>query len=86
MKFWYNIETQILLKTKLIICDEVPITHSHAFVAVSRLLCDITKCQEPFDRNVILLGGDFRQVLPVILRGSRSLPLSSYLMKKYRYK
>ena len=49
-----------MFKTKLIIWDEAPMTHSHLFVVVSGLLCDITKCQEPFGGKVILLGGDFR--------------------------
>ena len=60
-------KAQILLKTKLIIWDEAPMTHSHAFVAVSRLLCDITKYQKPFGGKIILFGGNFLQVLQVIL-------------------
>ncbi|GBO30605.1 hypothetical protein AVEN_273169-1 [Araneus ventricosus] len=39
-------------------------THVHAFLAVDRLLQDLTKCKEPFESKVNLLGGDFRQVLP----------------------
>ncbi|GBM84766.1 hypothetical protein AVEN_118890-1 [Araneus ventricosus] len=54
----------MLLETKLIVWDEAPMTHVHAFLAVDRLLQDLTKCQEPFGDKVILLGGDFRQVLP----------------------
>ncbi|GBN31799.1 hypothetical protein AVEN_235925-1 [Araneus ventricosus] len=56
-------------------------THVHAFLAVDRLLQDLTKCKEPFGGKVILLGGDFRQVLPVILRGSRTLTVASSLKK-----
>ncbi|GBM01790.1 hypothetical protein AVEN_205456-1 [Araneus ventricosus] len=58
-------------------------THVHAFLAVDRLLKDLTKCDEPFGGKIILLGGDFRQILPVILRGSRSLTVSSCI-KKHR--
>ncbi|GBN70859.1 hypothetical protein AVEN_46065-1 [Araneus ventricosus] len=71
----------MLLKTKLIVWDEAPMTHVHAFLAVDRLLQDLTKCKEPFGGKVILLGGDFRQVLPVILRGSRTLTVASSLKK-----
>ncbi|GBN62664.1 hypothetical protein AVEN_142181-1, partial [Araneus ventricosus] len=67
-------EADMLLKTKLIVWDEAPMTHVHAFLAVDRLLQDLTKCEEPFGGKVILLGGDFCQVLTVILRGSRTLP------------
>ncbi|GBN03199.1 hypothetical protein AVEN_136525-1, partial [Araneus ventricosus] len=74
-------EADMLLKTKLIVWDEAPMTHVHAFLAVDRLLQDLTKCKEPFGGKVILLGGDFRQVLPVILRGSRTLTVASSLKK-----
>ncbi|GBM58424.1 hypothetical protein AVEN_63782-1 [Araneus ventricosus] len=76
-------EAKILLDAKVIVWDEAPMTHVHAFLAVDRLLKDLTKCDEPFGEKIILLGGDFRQVLPVILRGSRSLTVSSCI-KKHR--
>ncbi|GBN56753.1 hypothetical protein AVEN_270976-1 [Araneus ventricosus] len=76
-------EAKILLDAKVIVWDEAPMTHVHAFLAVDRLLKDLTKCDEPFGGKMILLGGDFRQVLPVILRGSRSLTVSS-CVKKHR--
>ncbi|GBO46218.1 hypothetical protein AVEN_94312-1, partial [Araneus ventricosus] len=76
-------EAKILLDAKVIVWDEAPMTHVHAFLAVDRLLKDLTKCDEPFGGKIILLGGDFRQVLPVILRGSRSLTVSSCI-KKHR--
>ncbi|GBM22566.1 hypothetical protein AVEN_183992-1 [Araneus ventricosus] len=76
-------EANTLLDAKVIVWDEAPMTHVHAFLAVDRLLKDLTKCDEPFGGKIILLGGDFRQVLPVILRGSRSLTVSSYI-KKHR--
>ncbi|GBM42449.1 hypothetical protein AVEN_116213-1, partial [Araneus ventricosus] len=74
-------EAGMLLKKKLIVWDEAPMTHVHAFLAVDRLLQNLTKCKEPFGGQVILLGGDFRQVLPVILRGSRTLTLANSLKK-----
>ncbi|GBM65407.1 hypothetical protein AVEN_71100-1 [Araneus ventricosus] len=60
-------EAKILLYAKVIVWDEAPMTHVHAFLAVDGLLKDLTKCDEPFGGKIILLGGDFRQVLPVIL-------------------
>ncbi|GBL66261.1 hypothetical protein AVEN_260218-1 [Araneus ventricosus] len=56
-------EAKILLNAKVIVWDEAPMTHVHAFLAVDRLLKDLTKCDEPFGGKIILLGGDFRQVL-----------------------
>ena len=46
-------KAQILLKIKPIIWDEALMTHYHAFLAVSRILWDITKCQEPFIGKVV---------------------------------
>ncbi|GBN80645.1 hypothetical protein AVEN_190716-1 [Araneus ventricosus] len=74
-------EAKILLDAKVIVWDEAPMTHVHAFLAVDRLLKDLTKCDEPFGGKIILLGGDFRQVLPVILRDSRFLTVSSSIEK-----
>ncbi|GBN64621.1 hypothetical protein AVEN_238255-1 [Araneus ventricosus] len=52
-----------------------------AFLAVDCLLQDLTKRPNPFGGKVVLLGGDFRQVLPVILRRSRSPTAASCLNK-----
>ncbi|GBM57540.1 hypothetical protein AVEN_97653-1 [Araneus ventricosus] len=76
-------EAKILLDAKVNDWDEAPMTHVHAFLAVDRLLKDLTKCDEPFGGKIILLGGDFRQILSVILRGSRSLT-DSNCIKKHR--
>ncbi|GBO16137.1 hypothetical protein AVEN_244693-1 [Araneus ventricosus] len=56
-------------------------TYVHAFIAVDKLLQDLPNCSLAFGGKVILLGGDFRQVLPVVLKGSRSLTLASCLKK-----
>ncbi|GBN60684.1 hypothetical protein AVEN_2644-1 [Araneus ventricosus] len=53
----------------------------HAFLEVDSLLQDLTNCPNPFGGKVVLLGGDFQQVLSVILRGSRSLTAASFLKK-----
>lgn len=33
---------------------------------------DIMHCDNPFGGKCIIMGGDFRQILPVIKRGSRA--------------
>ncbi|GBN44174.1 hypothetical protein AVEN_209054-1 [Araneus ventricosus] len=58
-----------------------PMTHVHAFIAVERLLQDLTNCSLPFGGKVILPGGDFKQLLPVVLKSSRSLTVASCLKK-----
>ncbi|VDO32171.1 unnamed protein product [Heligmosomoides polygyrus] len=42
-----------------------------ALEAVNSLLQDIMQKNEPFGGKIMLLGGDFRQVLPVVEKGSR---------------
>jgi len=45
--------------------------HRHVFEAVDRTFRDITKVDAPFGGKIVVFGGDFRQVLPVVLRGTR---------------
>ncbi|XP_022023789.1 uncharacterized protein LOC110924055 [Helianthus annuus] len=61
----------LLKKTKLIIWDEAPMNHKHAFEALDRTLKDIFKCEMTFGGKVMVFGGDFRQILPVVPNGSR---------------
>lgn len=64
-------------ESDLIIWDEAPMAHRHAFEAVDRTLKDILSVSDPsastkpFGGKTILLGGDFRQILPVIPQGTR---------------
>ena len=66
-----------LSQADLIIWDEVPMAHRHAIEAVDRTLRDIlslsdrTALNRPFGGKTVLLGGDFRQILPVIPQGTR---------------
>jgi hypothetical protein len=55
-----------LREQSLFMLDEASMIPTHAFHAIDRLLRDICGSNLPFGGKVILLGGDFRQVLPVI--------------------
>ncbi|XP_051784520.1 ATP-dependent DNA helicase PIF6-like [Erpetoichthys calabaricus] len=57
-------------------------THAYPFQAVDRLLHDLTGDMQPFGGKTILLGGYFRQILPVIMRGSRALTVASCINKQ----
>ncbi len=46
--------------------------HKHTFEAVDRTFQDLTGLDRPFGGVVVVMGGDFRQVLPVIPKGSRA--------------
>lgn len=54
-----------LKKLHFIIWDEAKMAFYHALGAVDRLLEDLIDNKLPFSDEVILLGEDFRQYLPV---------------------
>ncbi|XP_058763805.1 uncharacterized protein LOC131637240 [Vicia villosa] len=67
---------ELLRQTKLIIWDEATMAHKHAFEALDRTLKDVMRTygnsKDVFGGKVVVFGGDFRQILPVVPRGSRS--------------
>ncbi|XP_077219789.1 uncharacterized protein LOC143853982 [Tasmannia lanceolata] len=85
----------LIKQASLIICDEAPMHHRHAFEAVDRSLKDIlrfddpTSSEKPFGGKTILLGGDFRHILPVVPKGGRQDTMlasvnNSYLLAQYK--
>ncbi|UYV80903.1 hypothetical protein LAZ67_19002139 [Cordylochernes scorpioides] len=65
-------EAELIRRSSLIIWDEAPMAHYRALEIVDRLLKDIMHCDLAFGGKVVVLGGDFRQVLPVVPRASRA--------------
>ncbi|XP_060965525.1 uncharacterized protein LOC115712693 [Cannabis sativa] len=61
----------LLQITKLIIWDEAPMMHRQTIEALDRMLQDVTECNLPFGGKVVVFGGDFRQVLPVVPKGRK---------------
>ncbi|XP_021959226.1 uncharacterized protein LOC110855114 [Folsomia candida] len=61
----------------LLIWDESTMAPKYALSGIDRLLKEITKKDIPFGGKVLLVGGDFRQTLPVVLKGSRSAIVES---------
>jgi PIF1-like helicase len=68
-------------QTSIIIWDEVPMQHKYATDAVDRTLRDLKKILCPFSGITILFGGDFRQTLPVIPRGSREQVIAASIRR-----
>lgn len=62
---------QLLKEVRLIICDEVSMQHRFCVEAVDRLLRDIRSDDRHFGGVTVVLGGDFRQTLPVVSNASR---------------
>ncbi|XP_010480490.1 PREDICTED: uncharacterized protein LOC104759239 [Camelina sativa] len=80
---------ELLRKTDLIIWDEAPMTHRFAFEAVDRSMRDLLAEDDPkamhklFGGKTVLLGGDFRQILPVITGGSRQDTVLATINRSY---
>jgi hypothetical protein len=73
-----------LCEADLIVWDEVPMTNRYVFEAVDRTLRDITKKEDSLFGGIpFVLGGDFAQTLPVIVRGSRAAIVSATLQKSH---
>lgn len=80
---------ELLLKTDLIIWDEAPMSHCHAFEALDRSLKDLVSTQDSsaggrfFGGKTVLLGGNFRKILPVIPQGTRAYTVLTCISKSY---
>ncbi|XP_024964285.1 uncharacterized protein LOC112504569 [Cynara cardunculus var. scolymus] len=79
----------LINKTTLIIWDEAPMVHKHAFEALDRSMNDIFNAQRSgdsimiFGGKVIIFGGDFRQILPVIPNAGRQDIVNASLSSSY---
>ena len=68
---------RLLSKAKLIIWDEAPMLSKYCYEALDRCLNDVLRFVPnyngdlPFGGKVVVLGGDFRQILPMIPRETR---------------
>ncbi|KAI8554873.1 hypothetical protein RHMOL_Rhmol05G0130700 [Rhododendron molle] len=81
-----SIHVELFRQTKLIIWDEVPMQHKHCVEAVDRTLRDICNCEKPFGGITVVLGGDFRQILPVITKGVREQIVNASLRHSVLWK
>ncbi|XP_063950001.1 uncharacterized protein LOC108221463 [Daucus carota subsp. sativus] len=78
---------ELIKQTKLIIWDEDPMQHRYAFECLDRSLRDIMKSVDPlraelpFGGITVVLGGDFRQILPVITQGDRGEIVSACITR-----
>lgn len=76
---------EVIRQAKLIIWDEAPMMSKHCFETLDRSMRDVIRCNDdrPFGGKVVVFGGDFRQILPVINGGGRSETVLSALNSSY---
>ncbi|KAH9536339.1 hypothetical protein CY35_17G102200 [Sphagnum magellanicum] len=80
---------ELVRKADLIIWDEAPMMHRRAFEAIDRTLRDLMQLNDAqatekiFGGKTMVLGGDFRQILPVVPKGGREDIVSASLLRSY---
>ncbi|XP_020972798.1 uncharacterized protein LOC110269352 [Arachis ipaensis] len=80
-----SLKVELLIQSSLIIWDEAPMLNKMCFEALDRTLknlmsvTDQHKTHQLFGGKVVVLGGNFRQILPVIPKGSRHDILISFI-------
>lgn len=72
---------QVIKDCSLIIWDEAPMSSSDMLRIVDDLLRDLMQTTEPFGVKVVVLGGDFRQVLPIVKGGGRPEQINACITK-----
>ncbi|XP_065661052.1 uncharacterized protein LOC100209428 [Hydra vulgaris] len=70
---------RFLRKISLYLLDEASMIPKYALSAFDKLLQDICSNNFSFGGKVILMGGDFRQILPVVKRGRSAEVIESCL-------
>ena len=79
----------LIVKTDLIIWDEALMTNRQCFEALDRSLRDILSEKQteleniPFGGKVVVLGGDPKQILPVIENGTRAQIINATIFRSY---
>ena len=59
-------KAQVLRDTDVFFIDEASSINKHALHAIDRVMRDITNSNMPFGGKIVVMGGDFRQTLPVV--------------------
>jgi hypothetical protein len=80
---------ELVHKVNLIIWDEAPMMHCRAFEVVDWTLRDLMQLDDAqatekiFGGKIVVLGGDFRQILPVVPKGGREDIVSASLPRSH---
>ncbi|XP_019179528.1 PREDICTED: uncharacterized protein LOC109174729 [Ipomoea nil] len=83
---------ELLVQTKLIIWDEAPMMHKFCFETLDRTIRDLLRFINPrssdmtFGGKTVVFGGDFRQILPVIPKGTRPDIVRASISSSYLWK
>ncbi|XP_049300534.1 uncharacterized protein LOC125774300 [Anopheles funestus] len=71
----------LMRQASLIVWDEASMSSRYALEAVDRTLQDIVGVRRPFGGKVVLLCGDFRQILPIVPKGTDAQVIQQCIKK-----
>jgi ATP-dependent DNA helicase PIF1 len=80
---------ELVRKANLIIWDEAPMMHRRTFESIDRTLRDLIQLDDAhaiekiFGGKTMVVGGDFRQILPVIPKRRREDIVSALLLQSH---
>jgi hypothetical protein len=80
---------ELVRKVNLIIWDEASMMHHRIFETVDRTLRDLMQLDDAqatekiFGGKTVVLGGDFRQIVPVVPKGGREDIVSASLLRSH---
>jgi len=75
--------TTLIRSAAIVIWDEAPTMHKHVFECVDHTFRDLFQNDQPFGGITFVMGGDFRQILPVVRHGSKADIVMVTLKKSY---
>ena len=78
-----GLKAELLRQTVAIIWDEVPMQNRYCMEAVDHSMKDVLDNNRPFGGIVVLWGGDFRQILPVVEKGNREDIVLACIQRSY---
>ena len=76
-------KAELIKQTKVIIWDEASMAKKATIEAVDKTFRDTVDNPELFGGKVVVFGGDFREVLPVVPRATRQQTINESLVKSY---
>ena len=75
---------KLIEKTSLILWDEAPMNNKYCFEALDKSLQDLRdNNHQPFGGMTVVLGGDFRQILPIITSGTKEHIIDATITNSY---
>ncbi|XP_031131717.1 uncharacterized protein LOC116033103 [Ipomoea triloba] len=83
---------ELIVQAKLIIWDEAPMMHKHCFEALDKTMRDLLRFvnkdsdSKTFGGKTVVLGGNFRQILLVVPKGSRQDIISATINSSYLWR